>query len=74
AYAAERVGRPARDLRLIATHDWDTHGAMSAGLMAAYIDRSGAPYHPLYRRPAITAQTMTAVVDAVIAEDRAARV
>ncbi|MBQ0817891.1 MAG: haloacid dehalogenase type II [Hyphomicrobium sp.] len=68
-FVAERLDRPVGDLRLIATHDWDTHGAMVAGMHAAYIDRSGAPYHPLYRRPEIHATTMGGVVEQVIAAD-----
>jgi 2-haloacid dehalogenase len=31
-YAAERLGRPMRELRLVAAHDWDTHGALASGL------------------------------------------
>lgn len=69
-YAAEKLERPVGELRLIATHDWDTHGAMTAGLLAAYIDRSGAPYHALYRRPAVFAATMGDVVAQIIAEDQ----
>jgi 2-haloacid dehalogenase len=68
-FVAERLDRPIGDLRLIATHDWDTHGAMVAGMHAAYIDRSGAPYHSLYRRPEIHATTMGDVVEQVIAAD-----
>ena len=68
-YAAARVGRPIGELRLIAAHDWDTHGAMMAGMKAAYLDRSGAPYNPLYRRPQISATTMGGLVDRVIAGD-----
>jgi len=56
-------------LRLIAAHDWDTHGAMMAGMKAAYLDRSGAPYNPLYRRPQISATTMGGLVDRIIAGD-----
>lgn len=66
-FAAERVGRPIGDLCLVATHDWDTHGAMTAGMGAAYIDRSGAPYHPLYLRPEIYAADMGEVVRQLIA-------
>ncbi len=69
AYVAQRLDREPADLRLIATHDWDTHGAMSAGLLAAYIDRTGAPYHPLYRRPDIVANTMGGIVDQIISAD-----
>lgn len=67
AFASERLARQSGDLRLVATHDWDTHGALSAGLMAAYIDRSGAPYNPHYRRPEIYETSMTAIADAIIA-------
>lgn len=64
------VDREPADLRLVATHDWDTHGALSAGLMAAYIDRSGAPYGPHYLRPDIEADTMTAIAHKIIAAGR----
>ena len=70
AFVAQRMNRPIEDLRLVATHDWDTHGAMSAGMRAAYIDRSGAPYHPLYRQPDIYASTMGDVVEQIIAADQ----
>ena len=68
-FVANRIGRPIEDLRLVATHDWDTHGALSAGMYAAYIDRSGAPYHPLYRQPDVHASTMGDVVEQIIARD-----
>lgn len=68
-FVAEQVERPLDELRLVATHDWDTHGALSAGMLAAYIDRSGAPYHPLYRRPDVYASSMSEVVDQILASD-----
>jgi len=68
-FAAKRINRPIAALRLVATHDWDTHGALSAGMHAAYIDRSGAPYHPLYHRPDIYATAMDDVVEQIIARD-----
>jgi 2-haloacid dehalogenase len=68
-FVAMRIQRPIEDLRLVATHDWDTHGALSAGMQAAYIDRSGAPYHPLYLRPDVHATTMGDVVEQIIARD-----
>jgi 2-haloacid dehalogenase len=64
--AAETLGEQVESLRLVATHDWDTHGALSAGLNAAYIDRSGAPYHPFYLCPDIYATTMDDIVDKII--------
>ncbi|MDO6563119.1 haloacid dehalogenase type II [Amphritea sp. 1_MG-2023] len=68
-FAATKLAHPKDKLRLVATHDWDTHGAMSAGLQAAYINRSGAPYNPLYKRPAIYADSMSDLVDQIIASD-----
>jgi len=71
-FAADRLGRAINELRLIATHDWDTHGAMVAGMQAAYIDRSGAPYHPLFQRPKVYATSMSEVVQQIIIEDKLA--
>ena len=68
-FIAEHLNRPLGELRLVATHDWDTHGALAAGMLAAYIDRSGAPYHPLYHRPDVYAATMDDVVEQIIAKD-----
>ena len=68
-FVAKRINRPVGELRLVATHDWDTHGALTAGMLAAFIDRSGAPYHPLYHRPDVYATTMDDVVEQIIAMD-----
>jgi 2-haloacid dehalogenase len=68
-FVAKRINRPIGELRLIATHDWDTHGALTAGMLAAYIDRSGVPYHRLYHRPDVYATTMDDVVEQIIARD-----
>lgn len=70
-FVADHLGRQLSDLRLVATHDWDTHGAMSAGMRAAYIDRSGAPYHPLYQKPDVVGTEMTDVVEQIIRADKA---
>jgi 2-haloacid dehalogenase len=69
SFVAERLNRPIEECRLIAAHDWDTHGALSAGMLAAYIDRTGTPYHPLYKRPDVCATTMDAVVEQIIEAD-----
>ncbi|MDX2421185.1 MAG: haloacid dehalogenase type II [Amphritea sp.] len=68
-FVAWRINRPIEELRLVATHDWDTHGALSAGMHAAYIDRSGASYHPQYRQPDVYATTMDEVVEQIIVRD-----
>lgn len=70
-YVAKRINRPVEELRLVATHDWDTHGAITAGMLAAYIDRNGAPYHPLYHRPDVYATNLNDVVEQIIARDNA---
>lgn len=69
AYAGERLSRSPSELRLIACHDWDTHGALTSGLLAAHVDRSGAPYHPLYKKPKLSAKDLTELVDKILAED-----
>ncbi len=68
-FAAEKVNRPVEDLRLVATHDWDTHGAMTAGMRAAYINRSGAIYHPLYKKAEIVADNMLQLVQQIVNVD-----
>jgi len=69
-FVADRLDRAPGELRLVATHDWDTHGALTAGLLAAYVDRSGAPYHPLFRRPDVLSNDLVDLVERVIASDR----
>ena len=59
-YAAEATGIAAADLMLVAVHPWDCDGAMRAGLQAAWIDRTGAPYPPIFATPDRTA---TSIVD-----------
>ncbi len=65
-FAAKQLNQPLGSLRLVATHDWDTHGALFVGMKAAYIHRSDAIYHPLYRRPDICAKTMEDIVQQII--------
>jgi 2-haloacid dehalogenase len=65
-FAAKQLNQPLESLRLVATHDWDTHGALSVGMNSAYINRSGAIYHPLYRQPDIYETTMEAIVNQII--------
>ncbi|MDG3085084.1 haloacid dehalogenase type II [Vibrio hannami] len=65
-YVAKKLGQPKEQLRLVATHDWDIHGALSVGLKAAYIDRLNSPYNPLYIQPDIKADSMHDIVDEII--------
>ncbi|MGO3345181.1 MAG: haloacid dehalogenase type II [Marinomonas sp.] len=68
-FAAEQLKQPLPSLRLVATHDWDTHGALSTGMKAAYIARTPAIYHPLYRQVDITATTMGGIVTQIIEQE-----
>ena len=68
-HAAKQVDRPIETLRLVATHDWDTHGALSSGMRAGYIDRTGAPYHAQYLRPDAFADSMPELVAQILRLD-----
>ncbi|MGJ8678367.1 MAG: haloacid dehalogenase type II [Akkermansiaceae bacterium] len=69
-FVARHLDKPIGNLRLVATHDWDTHGALAAGMKAAYIDRSGTPYYPQYEKPDVSGTTMDEVVDQILELDR----
>jgi 2-haloacid dehalogenase len=59
AYALEQCGVAAEDAMLVAVHPWDIHGAKAAGLRAAWIDRSGAPYPETMYAADVVAPTLT---------------
>ncbi len=67
-HAAATLGQDPGDLMLVAVHDWDTHGALSAGLNAAFLERGPGLYNPLYRKPAITGKTMIELAQKIIKE------
>lgn len=69
-FAAQKLKCEVHQLRLVATHDWDTHGAMCAGLKAAYINRNGALYNPLYHQAEFNESSMEAIVERIIATDQ----
>lgn len=65
-HACKRLSCAPSDLLLVATHDWDTHGAMCAGLEAAYIQRRGNLYNPLYKQPFAYESSMVEVANRII--------
>ena len=67
-FAAQKLQQPIDQLCLVATHDWDTHGALSAGLSAAYIDRTGVLYNPLYLKPKLQSNSMINLIDMIITD------
>jgi 2-haloacid dehalogenase len=50
-YALATCGVDAADTMLVAVHPWDTHGARSAGLAAAWINRGGGRYPDYFLPP-----------------------
>lgn len=67
-FAIQQLNISTNAARLVATHDWDTHGALCAGLKAAYIDRLNSPYNPHYLKPDIIAKDMRAIIEAILTD------
>lgn len=53
-YALARLGVEPADATLVAVHPWDVDGALRAGLRAAWICRTPAPYPDVLRPPTHT--------------------
>jgi len=63
---ARELGVPTSQLRMIAAHAWDVHGALQAGYAAAFIARPGKTLFPVGPQPDVVEQTMTAAADRII--------
>jgi 2-haloacid dehalogenase len=50
-YAADYCGVDPAKVVLVAVHPWDIEGAHRAGLATAYLDRTGAPWPPIFATP-----------------------
>jgi 2-haloacid dehalogenase len=68
--AAERLGVPVGQVRLIAAHAWDVAGAAGAGCATAFVARPGKVLDPLVERPEIVGADLTEVADAILAADQ----
>lgn len=66
--AAERLGVNVGQIRLVAAHDWDIAGALSAGCAAAFISRRGMVLNPLMPKPDIVGSDLIEVADKIIAQ------
>jgi 2-haloacid dehalogenase len=62
-HAAKRVGRPTQETRLISANPFDVTGALAAGLQAAWVNRTNAPFDPLGSPPDIVVKTMGELAD-----------
>ncbi|QIA65119.1 haloacid dehalogenase type II [Vibrio astriarenae] len=65
-FALELLQEPASSARLVAAHDWDTHGALYAGLKAAYVNRFNTTYNTHYLHPDIRGEDMLEVTRKII--------
>lgn len=64
--AAQRLGVPIGEVRLIAAHAWDITGALRAGCAAAFITRPGMVLDPLVEEPDIVGANLREVVIAIL--------
>src|SRR5215212_6710794 len=67
--AAERLGVPVGQVRLIAAHAWDVAGAAGAGCATAFVARPGKVLDPLVERPGIVGADLAEVADAILTVD-----
>ncbi len=70
--AAERLGVPIGQIRLVAAHAWDVAGALRAGC-AAFVARAGQVLDPLAPRPDVAGPDLRVVAAAILERERASR-
>ena len=63
AHAAHELDVPASELLLVAVHPWDVHGALQAGLPAAWVNRSGGPWPGVFDEPTHTVESIEALAE-----------
>jgi 2-haloacid dehalogenase len=68
--AAERLGVPVGEVRLIAAHAWDVAGAAAAGCATAFVARPGKVLDPLVERPDVVGADLDEVADRILTVDR----
>jgi len=69
-HVADRLGRPIGEVRLISSNPFDDVGAETAGMQAAWVDRSGGLFDPLGSPPEMVVETLTGLADALEARRR----
>jgi 2-haloacid dehalogenase len=70
--AAERLGVPISQVRIVSAHAWDIAGALHAGCSAAFVFRPGLPFDPLVAQPDVVGEGLTDVVERLIAAEHLA--
>lgn len=64
-HVADRLGRPIGEVRLVSSNPFDDIGAESAGMRAAWVDRSGGLFDTLGSAPEMVVGTLTELADAL---------
>lgn len=64
-HAAKRLGRAPAETRLISANPFDVTGAQSAGLKAAWVNRTGSPADPLGHLPDVIVTSITELAKAL---------
>lgn len=67
--AAERLGVPLGEIRLVAAHAWDIAGALRAGCAGAFVARPGMVLDPLVPAPDVVGSDMAEVAEGILAAD-----
>ena len=70
AHAARALGPTPAELVMVAVHPWDLDGASRAGWRTAHVDRSGAPWPEVFRRPDHVAGSFSGLAAALQAASR----
>jgi 2-haloacid dehalogenase len=70
ANAARELGVAPAQIRMVAAHVWDVHGALRAGCAAALVERPGVVRNPLLEWPDITGPDLGVIAKRVIEVDR----
>jgi 2-haloacid dehalogenase len=64
-YAAERLGRPAGQIRLVSANAFDSAGGAAAGMRTAWVNRSGAPFDTIGQQPDIIVPALDRLPEAL---------
>ena len=67
--AAESLGVPIGEIRLVAAHGWDIVGAMRAGCAAAFVARPGKALFPTAPPPDVVGADLREVANGIIAAE-----
>jgi 2-haloacid dehalogenase len=65
-HCARSAGVDPAALALVAAYGWDIHGAGHAGLITAYVARSGEPFPATMRAPDVTGSSLAEAVDRLL--------